>query len=90
MPPFAGPAGHVVHDRGSPRRRGRPVVHLDGNRDLDRLLALAEDADQVGVDAERLADAAELRTGELEGILAKVSRCLGGAHLLLRASRTTS
>jgi hypothetical protein len=65
------------------------VVHRDGHGDLDGLLALLEDADQVLVDAERLADAAELRPRKLVGILAKVGWRRGGAHRLLRASRTT-
>ena len=68
---------------------GPAVVHRDGNRDLDRLLALGEDADQVRVDTEGLSDPTELCLRQRVGVLAKVARRLGGAHRLLRAPRTT-
>jgi hypothetical protein len=50
----------------------RPVVHLDRDRDLDGLLGLREDADQVRVDREDLADALQLRLRQLERVLAEM------------------
>ncbi len=54
----------------------RPVVHADRDRDLDRLLARAEDVDEVRVDVEDRRDALQLLARDLERVLAQMrDRC---------------
>ena len=65
-------ARDVVRDAVAREDLRAPVVHLRRDRDLDRLLALREDADQVVVDPELVADAAQLLLGDLERVLAQV------------------
>ena len=84
-------AGHVVDDAVALEDADGAVVHHDGNRDADRLLAFREDPDEIRLDAERLADLSQLSASQLERILVKVrDRWLGGAHRmpLERARRT--
>ena len=50
----------------------RAVVHRDGDRDLDCLLALLEDVDEVLVDAEDLGNVPQLLACDLERVLAKM------------------
>ena len=82
-------AGDVVGDAVAAEDAHRAVVHRHRDRDLDRLLALLEDVDQVGVDRERLPDAAQLLARQLERVLAKMRRGFGRGHrsLLLSTSR---
>ena len=65
-------ARDVVGDAVALEDLRRAVVHADGDRDLDRLLALAEHGDEVRVDLEGRADArgaarAPARTGSRAG-----------------------
>jgi hypothetical protein len=65
------------------------VVHADRNRDLDRLLALAEHGDEVRIDLEGRTDAAELLARQLEGVLTQVRRrCDCRQDLLLFSLQT--
>ena len=66
------PARDVVRHAVAPIDLDRAVVHRDGNRHLDRLLALREDADQVRIESEDLADPAQLQPRELQRVFAKV------------------
>jgi hypothetical protein len=68
-------ARDVVRDAITLEGPRRPVVHADRDRDLERLLALAEHGDEVLIDFEGRADAAELLARQLERILAQVRRC---------------
>src|SRR5207248_111768 len=58
-------ARDVVRDAEALVDGHRSVVHPSRDRDPDGLLALAEDADQIRLDAEGLADEAQLLTGQL-------------------------
>ena len=78
MPPFDGPARDVVRHAEALEHLDRPVVHRHGDRDLDGLLALREDADQVRVEREDLADSAELLLRQLERVLAEMGLRLDG------------
>jgi hypothetical protein len=66
----------------------RLVVHVDRDRDDDRLLAPLEDADQVRIDLKEVGDEAQLFLRELEGVLPEVADRRGdGRHR--RAQYTT-
>ena len=66
------PARDVVRDAVAREDARRAVVHADRDGDLDRLLARAEDVDEVLVDLEGRRDAAQLLARDLERILAEV------------------
>ncbi len=72
---LGGAARDVVGDAVARVHVHGPVVRGDGDRDLDRFLAALEDVDQVRVDAEGLADLAQLLPGDRIRILVEVSRC---------------
>src|SRR5262249_37503783 len=76
------PARDVVGDAIPLEGLRRPVVHPDWNGNLDRLLALAEYGDEVRIDGEGGADAAELLARQLEWILAQVGRRYDCCHLV--------
>ena len=73
-------ARDVVRDAVALEDGHRAVVHRDGDRDLDGLLAPLEDVDQVRVDRERLADASQLLARDRVRILAQVGWHLGRRH----------
>ncbi len=74
-------ARDVVRDAVALEDARRAVIHVDGDGDLDGPLAVAEDADEVGVDLECRADAPQLLACDLERILAKVrDRCCDRRH----------
>jgi hypothetical protein len=79
-PALRGSARDVVGDAVAPEDADRAVVHRHRNRDLDRLLALLEDPDQVGVDPEGLPDAAQLLSRQLERVLAKMGGSFRRGH----------
>jgi hypothetical protein len=79
-PALRRPARDVVGHAVAAEHLDRPVVHLHRDRDLDRLLRLRENLDQVGVEREDLADPAQLRLGQLVGVLAEVGDRLSRAH----------
>ena len=60
-----------------------------GIDDLDRFLALAEDAHEVRVDLERRRDAPQLLACDLEWILAEV-RDSGASTVVIRAGEYTA
>ena len=66
------PARDVVRHAEALEHADRAVVHRDRDRDLDGLLALGEDADEVRVEREDLADPGELRLRESERVLPEV------------------
>src|SRR5206468_5283050 len=53
----------VVGDAITDEDLRRPVIHLDGDRDLDRLLAAAQDRNEVRVDIEGTGNTGELLAG---------------------------
>src|SRR4029450_1628889 len=79
-PAFRRPARDVVRDAVAEEDVDRAVVHGDGDRDLDTLLALREDADEVRIDCEDLSHASELRLRQLERVLPQVRGRLSGGH----------
>ena len=85
MPPFDGPARDVVGDAVAGEDADRAVVHRGRDRDLDRLLALAEDADEVVVDPEGVGDVPQLLLGDPKGFSSQAcSSGFGGLLARLR------
>ncbi len=75
MPPFEGPRATLWVTRQPVKTSHRAVVHRGRDRHLDRLLALAEDADEVVVDLEGVGDVPELLLRDPERVLGRVSPC---------------
>ncbi len=75
-PALRRPARDVVRDAPTGEDTHGAVVHRRRNRDLDRLLALAQDADEVVLDPECIGDLLELLLCEPERVLSQVALTL--------------